>query len=303
MHLFKQDWRFVDDTHLHSNRDALHSFAYDDTFCTLAGQGKSPATIRAWVHPATVVLGTQDSRLPHIHEGIAYLQESGYHVLVRNSGGLAVVLDEGVLNLSLIMKEEKGLSIDTGYELMYQLIKTAFRGDGYEIEAGEIRGSYCPGRYDLSIDEKKFAGISQRRLRGGVAVQIYLCLNGSGSGRAELIRRFYELSTQGVATKFKYPLVKPSTMASMAELINKPFTVKGTMEKIGSTMMAHGAALATLPFTEEEQRLFTDQLTRVQNRNEKCLGVSNCQVELCFSCIKKRAGEFFFLEFRLFIIL
>ena len=54
-----------------------------------------------------------------------------------------------------------------------------------EIEAREIVGSYCPGSYDLSIKGKKFAGISQRRIRKGVAVQIYLCVNGSGSERAE----------------------------------------------------------------------------------------------------------------------
>ena len=78
-----------------------------------------------------------------------------------------------------------------------------------EIEAREIVGSYCPGSYDLSIDGKKFAGISQRRLKKGVAVQIYLCVNGSGSERAEMIRRFYELSKKGEETKFAYPQIVP----------------------------------------------------------------------------------------------
>ena len=55
-----------------------------------------------------------------------------------------------------------------------------------EIEAKEIVGSYCPGSYDLSIAGKKFAGISQRRIRNGVAVQIYLCVSGSGQERAQL---------------------------------------------------------------------------------------------------------------------
>ena len=65
-----------------------------------------------------------------------------------------------------------------------------------EIEAREIVGSYCPGSYDLSIAGKKFAGISQRRIRNGVAVQIYLCVSGSGQERAQLIKDFYKRLSQ-----------------------------------------------------------------------------------------------------------
>ena len=73
---------------------------------------------------------------------------------------------------------------------MWDLIKLMFADFEVEIEAREIVGSYCPGSYDLSIDGKKFAGISQRRIRNGVAVQIYLCVNGSGEERAQLLRIF-----------------------------------------------------------------------------------------------------------------
>ena len=76
---------------------------------------------------------------------------------------------------------------------------------GDRIEAYEIVGSYCPGSYDLSIDGRKFAGISQRRLRQGIAVQVYLCVEGSGAERAELIREFYELGLARRETKFTYP--------------------------------------------------------------------------------------------------
>ena len=88
-----------------------------------------------------------------------------------------------------------------------------------KIEAYEIIGSYCPGSYDLSIDGKKFAGISQRRLRKGIAVQMYLCIDGSGSERAELIRQFYDIGVQGEDTKFTYPDIKPEVMASINELL------------------------------------------------------------------------------------
>ena len=42
----------------------------------------------------------------HFKDGIQYLtDEVGYNAIVRNSGGLGVVLDQGVLNISLILKD------------------------------------------------------------------------------------------------------------------------------------------------------------------------------------------------------
>lgn len=186
-------WRIIDQSSLGPHFDARHSFAIDDTLCTTVGRGESPAVMRSWVHHDTIVLGIQDTKLPHLAEGAAYLNEQGYKTIVRNSGGLAVVLDQDVLNISLIFPDaEKGIDIDRGYEAMFDLIKAMFASCGTAIEAKEIVGSYCPGSFDLSIRNQKFAGISQRRVRGGVAVQIYLCVNGSGSKRASLIREFYK---------------------------------------------------------------------------------------------------------------
>ena len=113
------------------------------------------------------------------------------------------MLDEGVLNVSLLFQEtEKGIDIDLGYDTMWHLIKEMLKDYNVTIEAKEIVGSYCPGSYDLSIRDQKFAGISQRRIRGGVAVQIYLCATGSGSERAALVRDFYNLAIQGRNTLY-----------------------------------------------------------------------------------------------------
>jgi octanoyl-[GcvH]:protein N-octanoyltransferase len=167
-------WRIIDQSHFGPMFDARQSFAIDDTLCTSVGTGQSDAVVRTWVHYNTVVLGIQDTKLPHLQEAVSFLETNQYKVIVRNSGGLAVVLDEGVLNVSLVFPETtKAIDIHQGYEAMWQLIKAMFSSYGKAIEAREIVGSYCPGSYDLSIDGKKFAGISQRRVRGGVAVQIY----------------------------------------------------------------------------------------------------------------------------------
>src|SRR5699024_12485114 len=120
---------------------------------------------RMWVHPPTLVLGIPDSRLPYLEEGIAYMKAHKHQVIIRNSVGLAVLLDQGVLNVSFILPNDKKLSIHEGYDLMYHFIQQLFSSYTDAILAYEIVGSYCPGDYDLSIRGVKFAGISQRRVR------------------------------------------------------------------------------------------------------------------------------------------
>jgi len=263
-------WRIIDQSHFGLMFDAKQSFAIDDTLCTTVGQGTSDAVVRSWVHHNTIVLGIQDTKLPHLQEGLSFLREQGYRVIVRNSGGLAVVLDEGVLNLSLILPEtKKGIDINRGYDAMWELVKHMLSRYDADIEAREIIGSYCPGSYDLSVNGKKFAGISQRRIRGGVAVQIYLCADGSGSARAELIRQFYERALRGEETKFIYPDIVPDTMASLSELLHESITIQTLMLKLLETLRSFGSELYSSSLTVEELGLYEHHLQRMMERNEK----------------------------------
>lgn len=274
MHLLSQpQWRIIDQSGLGPNFDALQSFAMDDTLCASVGAGKSPATARAWVHHQTIVLGIQDTKLPFLKEGLQYLKSEGYHYIVRNSGGLAVVLDEGVLNLTLVFPEaEKGIDINRGYEAMWDMIKKMFADfPQHEIEAREITESYCPGSYDLSINGKKFAGISQRRLRNGVAVQIYVCVTGSGSKRAKLIRNFYEKAKKGEQTKFTYPNVNPDVMASLAELLGENLTITDVMLRFLRALKETGGEIYSGQLLDDEIPQFSAYYDRVVVRNEKML--------------------------------
>lgn len=271
--LLKQDkWRIIDQSTTGLHVSALHSFGTDDTLCSSVGSGIVPATARTWVHDRTIVLGIQDTRLPHLKDALAFLKEKGYRYIVRNSGGLAVVLDKDVLNISLILPEqERRIDINSGYETMFELIKYMFQDYGKTMEAKEIVGSYCPGSYDLSIDGKKFAGISQRRLRNGVAVQIYLCVNGSGQERAEIIKQFYSSGLQGETIKFEYPEIKPEVMASLAELLGVSLTVDQVMTKLLLALKDHAEFLFADQLQEEELSLFESYYDRVVERNEKIM--------------------------------
>lgn len=271
--LFEQTtWRFIDQSISANKRSPLESFAMDDTLCHLIGQNGSNAAIRTWVHHDAVVLGIQDHRLPYIADGMETLVENGYEPIVRNSGGLAVVLDAGVLNISIVVSEENPLSINAAFEYMVDLIRLLFPEIAEKIEAYEIVGSYCPGSYDLSIDGKKFAGISQRRMKNGIAVQIYLCVEGSGSARAELIKEFYEAGLKNAETKFQYPIITPHVMASLQELTGEPITVQQVNERIRKLLEKWNGHVHEMPLQQAEMVQYEFYLDRILKRNESMLG-------------------------------
>lgn len=265
-------WRFIDESMSARNRSALESFAMDDTLCQLVGQGQSLPTVRTWVHDEAVVLGIQDHRLPYISEAIVRLEKAGYKSIVRNSGGLAVVLDKGVLNISVVLSEQdKAIDISTGYDVMLEFVKMLFPEAEDQIEAYEIVGSYCPGSYDLSIGGRKFAGISQRRLRNGIAVQVYLCVEGSGAARAELIHDLYEIGLQGAETKFAYPVIKPEVMASLEELLGIELTVGDVVVRVQRLLQILADEVVVGGLQVEEMALYGFYLKRVVDRNKKML--------------------------------
>ena len=265
-------WRFINQSETIKKESPLYSFGMDDTLCELVGQLQSPPVVRTWVHNASVVLGIQDHRLPYIQEGMELLTERGYVPIVRNSGGLAVVLDKGVLNVSIILSEQQEkMSINAGYDVMVEFIRHIFPEIAERIEAYEIVGSYCPGSYDLSVGGKKFAGISQRRIRQGIAVQIYLCIEGSGSDRAALIRDFYEESLRGEVTKFVYPTVNPDVMASLSELTGVELTVQQVVERIQTLLQDNVEVVASTTLREDEQEKFEFYYNRIIERNQKML--------------------------------
>ncbi|WP_377946581.1 lipoate--protein ligase family protein [Alkalibacillus flavidus] len=246
--------------------DILTSFAIDDTLCLSASDTQQNA-LHMWVHKPAVVLGIPDKRMPYIEQGIELLTQFEYDVIIRNSGGLAVLLDEGVLNLSLIFPEEKQFNIHDSYDAMVAFIRWLFEDESNQIDVYEITQSYCPGSYDLSINGQKFAGISQRRVKQGTAVQIYLCVEGDGQHRAEIIRQFYDQSLQGEATSFDYPDINPNVMASLEQLLGKPLKTNDVKDQLINKLNAQGIQIVEQSFNTQEKAWFDQRETLMHKRN------------------------------------
>lgn len=264
--------RFIDhskaQTILQESNNGLASFAIDDAIATAVGNKVAPVTVRIWVHQHTLILGIPDSRLPFLTEGLDYIKDQGYHAIIRNSGGLAVLLDKDVLNMSLILPSNNKLSIYDGYDLMVDFIQELFNKETNEIKAFEIKGSYCPGDYDLSIDGIKFAGISQRRVRNGVAVQIYVDIAGSSAERASIVRDFYQVSKKEEQTKYHYPEVDPNVMGSINELLHEDFTVDQIIHRIKQLLLKKENLLVAPNLLSIEEEVFEKRIQQMKKRNE-----------------------------------
>lgn len=247
---------------------AYTSFAIDDALAESVNAGKSPPTMRLWVHPDTVVLGIIDGRLPYLADGVRYLKNQGYHTLIRNSGGLAVALNDGVLNMSLVIPDVEHISIYRAYEAMVHFVQYMLHDLTNDIKAYEIVGSYCPGDYDLSIDGKKFAGISQRRIKNSAAVQIYMDVEGDSQQRAALIKQFYEHGKRDVDTRFTYPDIVPETMASLSELLKMDITVDDMKQRAVTALESLATTVRTIPFSNDEHEIFTKRRKQMEQRND-----------------------------------
>lgn len=246
---------------------------FAETNALLKTLGNQPI-IHFWTMDQTVILGMSDQRLANLSAGLSYLTDKNYPYFVRNSGGLAVVCDSAVLNISLFLPREKyNLSINEAYQLMADLIQETFPGKKIDIK--EIPDSYCPGDFDLSIDGKKFAGISQRRTTNGIVVMIYLSVTGNQTDRSGLIKQFYEISNNPPSQKFSYPKVDPRVMDNLDQLLDEKLSVEEVKEQILTTLSTKyqfdSQQVSLYTQTNEYQEHLTAALKDLAIRNEKII--------------------------------
>ena len=157
------------------------------------------------------MLGMKDTTLPNLKQGLTFLHHQNYQVMLRNSGGLAVVSDEKILNISYLQATNKKWSIDTYYHDLMSFLQKYI---DTPLTHGEVKTAYCPGKYDLQIKQRKIAGMSQKKFKDANATMAYVSLAGNQSQRGELIKRFYHIS-QADET---FPQIQPSSMTTLADV-------------------------------------------------------------------------------------
>lgn len=229
----------LDRTHESESQSILYAFALEELLCRSIGK-TVPPVLHIWRHPRAFVMGLRDSRLPEAALANQWLLKQGYDTAVRNSGGAAVPLDMGVVNVSLLLPKEAGdMEHRKDFELMVVLIRELMSKLTDRIDQGEVMGSFCPGEFDLSVGGRKFCGIAQRRQQRALSVQAFIIVEGEGEAKTSLARGFYERAA-GSADPNDYPAVAPDSMASLAECLNIPLTAEQFTENLIEMMSARG---------------------------------------------------------------
>lgn len=177
-----------------------------------------------WMLDQTMILGLKDQRLPELSNALSFLSDHDYHYFVRNSGGLGVISDSGVLNVSLFIPDHlASMSVDDAYQKMTDLVRFAF--PELTIETGEVVHSYCPGTFDLSVNGQKIGGMAQRRNPDGTVIMAYLSINGDQQQRGEIVQTAYKLGLADHENKWHFPDVDPASMINIQSLLTAPLSI------------------------------------------------------------------------------
>lgn len=248
--------------------NAFAHFALTDALIANVGKNEQPI-LHFWQTAPLAILGMMDTKIGHFEKALKIFDAYQHDYIVRNSGGLAVVGDPGVLNVSLIYpSNDQRLSIDKGYEFMLEFIRQTFYPYfSDKIDAYEIPTSYCFGDYDLSINGQKIAGISQRRIKNGVAVMLYISVNGNQKKRAQMLKDFYELGLDGSERPGRYPNINPDIMTTLTDAYQTDLTVPKVKE-----MMLEHFNWTKGQYTKEIDQDFEDALEKMISRNARVFG-------------------------------
>ena len=154
-------WRIINETVIQEPSLAL---GQDFNLLKEVALGKRGATARVWQSPQCLVATRKETRFPNFESASKQLAAEHWPVIVRDSGGTAVPLQPGVLNLALIFPQAatQQFDLDCVYLALCEPIKRALSHLGLHAEYGATEGSYCDGRYNLNVGGLKITGTAQK---------------------------------------------------------------------------------------------------------------------------------------------
>ena len=134
-----------------------------------------------------------------------HMAKLGWQVAQRNTGGSPVPQAPGVLNLSMIYPwpGELELSPSKSYQLLIDILELWLSHYRISAETGEVKGAYCNGAFNLSINHKKFIGTAQRISRTsavsrnrkiGVLAHAFILINPNITSLVDAVNQCYQQS-------------------------------------------------------------------------------------------------------------
>ena len=184
--------------------------------------GERVPTALIWSSSPYVGATRPETRLEGFAGAAESVEDLGFPVLVRNSGGGAVAANRGSLSFSLTMPvRDLRHGLYERYAQGVELVASALRKLGVEAEGGEVEGEFCPGAYSVrSGGERgvKHAGLAQRVTRRAARLEALVLVEDTAPVR-EALARFYgglglPFRPSGVAD---LPAGLPEVVAALSE--------------------------------------------------------------------------------------
>ncbi len=150
-----------------------------------------------WQSAPALIASQADRNLPRFQDAVQRCAAEGWPVYVRSSGGSAVALAPGVVNIGLIVAWS---AVRPSIEQGFQMICTALIGTlarfGVGAHTGNAPGSFCDGRCNVLVNGRKIAGTSQRHAsrgsRGALLVHATIVVDAAPALLTSAVARFYE---------------------------------------------------------------------------------------------------------------
>jgi len=158
-----------------------------------------------WRCVPTLFVSRSETRLRRFGEAVAHLRGLGWSVVVRKSGGTACPAGPGTVQLSLVEVAPAVVEMNAKYAaLAYFIRHTLSRYLHIDAQIAPVSGAYCPGRYDLAVDGKKIAGLSQHWFRnaGGIRCVVTAAsinIEEAADLLARIVNQFYACTGSAVS--------------------------------------------------------------------------------------------------------
>jgi lipoate-protein ligase A len=207
----------------------------------VAARSRGPTAL-LWNSSRYIGATRPETRLPNFGLAARLAEESGFPILIRNSGGGAVAANKGSISFSLTFPvEDLRHGLYERYAEGTGLVVAALRRVGVEAEAGKVEGEFCPGAYSVrsgGVFGVKIAGLAQRVTRRAARLEALV-----------LVEETQEVSL--ILARFYGVLGLPFRSESIADLprTDVPAAIEALSEAVRERYGAREAKLGDKTFT------------------------------------------------------
>ncbi|MEL6186862.1 MAG: hypothetical protein AAFU79_19740 [Myxococcota bacterium] len=125
--------------------------------------GRGGGSCRAWTTVRSMVVPRAMTRRGGFREAQASLEERGFPIVVRASGGGLVPQGPGILNISVTLPTRRHEGPANDYAWLCGQLRAFVGGYGFDARTGAVPGSFCDGEHNVVVTGRKLAGTAQRR--------------------------------------------------------------------------------------------------------------------------------------------